>query len=332
LSYYIGSLLIIACIQGILALGLNVRYGWAGDFDLSFYAFVAMGAYVTAVITLPRPDPSVYPPPEGYILGLSLPFLVGVAGAMIAAAVTSAAVGAIALRRLRSDYFSIVTISATLLAYQVVSDVIPLFNGQTGLFGLSQPFNSVLKLDQNTYEYFYLGICLVALVVTYVVLEGLYRSPFGRSLRAIREDEKAASAFGRNVYVYKLKAFVIGGVTAGLGGALLAHYLGGFNPDTWNPIETVFVYAALFVGGSGNNRGMILGVLLVTILFQEVARFIPEIPGHPGAVPALHNIAVGLLILVVLRFRPQGILPEPRPRDSVRGSGATPLLMPSHGE
>jgi branched-chain amino acid transport system permease protein len=310
-----------------LALGLNVRYGWAGDFDLSFYLFVAVGAYITAVITLPRPDPNVYPPPEGYILGLSLPFLVAVVGAMVVAAVLSFGVGAIALRKLRSDYFSIVTIATTLVAYQVVSDVIPLFNGQTGLFGLSQPFNSVLNLDPQSYSYFYLGLCLVALVIVFIVLEALYRSPFGRSLRAIREDEMAASAFGRNVYMYKLKAFVIGGVTAALGGVLLAHFLGGFNPDTWNPLETVFVYAALFVGGSGNNRGMILGAILVSVVFQETARFLPEIPGHAGAVPALHNIAVGLLILAILRFRPQGILPELRPKDSSPEAPATGLAV-----
>src|SRR5207302_7795706 len=141
------------------------------------------------------------------------------------------------------------------------------------------PFNSVLRLNPHVYPVFYLAFCLAVLIAVYLFLERLFWSPFGRALRSLREDGTAAAAFGRNVFALKLKGYVIGGVIAGLGGALFVHFLGAFNVSAWSPVETLLLYAAIFVGGTGNNRGVILGIFLVLIFFQEVTRFLPEIPG-----------------------------------------------------
>lgn len=312
---YLLSIATQGVIFAIFALGLNVRWGWSGDLDIAYYAIVAIGAYVDAVITLP---PASVRPPDTYILGLQLPFVVGAIAAMIVAGVFSLLVGAIALRRLREDYFAIVTLATALILQSVIGQESWLFGGFNGVYGLSEPFNDLLNLSPDAYPFFYFGFCLAILITVYLILERLYRSPFGRALRTVREDETAASGFGRNVFVLKLKAYVIGGVIAGLGGVLFIHFLSAWNTSAWQPFETIFLYAAIFVGGTANNRGVILGVFLVAIVINEVTRFLPVIPGHPDIGPALREVMIGILILVVLRWRPQGFLPEPRARDLPR--------------
>lgn len=309
---YVASVLTLGAIFCILALALNVRYGWTGELDISLFAFVAIGAYVSAVTTL---GPSQLPPPNHYILGLKEPFVLGAVYAMIVCGVLSAIVGAVALRSLRGDYFAITTVATTLIIYAVISQATFLFNGFVGLYGLPEPFNSVLNLDGQTYQLFYLGLCLFVLVLVYLFLERLYHSPFGRALRATREDETAAAAFGRNVYWLKLQGYIIGGVVAGLGGSLLSHFLTAFNPYAWSTAEVFLLYAALFVGGAGNQRGVLLGTLFVAVLIQEATRYLPPIPNHADAQSAIRFILIGLLIIGVLKWRPQGLLPEPRARD-----------------
>jgi branched-chain amino acid transport system permease protein len=309
---YLVSVATLGVIFSICTLGLNLRYGWVGDFDLSFYLFIALGAYIYAVLTL---GPSTLPPPDTYILGLHLPFIVGVLGAMVACGLGSLLLGAVALRRLRGDYFGIVTVAATLICYALFSQDTALFNGYNGVFGLAQPFNDILNLSPNAYTIFYLGLCVVALIAVYLFVERLYKSPFGRVLRAIREDEVAAQAFGRDVYWLKLKAYVIGGVIAGLGGALLVNFLTAWSPAAWSPIETFLLYAAIFVGGTANNRGVILGAFFIFVFIQEITRFLPSHYLGETQVAAARDVVIGLLIIAVLWLRPQGLIPEPRMKD-----------------
>jgi ABC-type branched-subunit amino acid transport system permease subunit len=319
---YLISIATIGVIFSISALGLNLRYGWTGDLDLAYYLFIAIGAYTYSVLTLP---PAHLPPPDGYILGLSLPFVVGVVGAMVVCGVCSLLLGLVALRRLRGDYFSIVTVATTLIMYAFFSQYVPLFNGFNGVFGLAQPFNGVLNLAPADYTLFYLGLCSAVLVILYVVIEMLYRSPFGRALRSVREDEVAAAAFGRNVFSLKLKAYVIGGVIAGLAGSLLVNFLTAWSPAAWTPIETFLLYAAIFVGGTANNRGVVVGAFFIFVFIQEVTRFIPVVHIGETALAAARDISIGLLIIAILWFRPQGLLPEPRARDR-EPKEATPMV------
>lgn len=320
---YLVGIITLGTILSIFTLGLNVRWGWAGELDLAYYAFIAIGAYMYSVITLPQ---STLPPPNAYILGWHAPFIVGVLGAMVTTGMISLLVGAIALRKLRGDYFAIVTVATSLIIYSTISQDFSLFNGFNGLFGLDQPFNSVLNLDPTTYSYFLLCLCILCLMLVYVVLELLYNSPFGRTLRAIREDEAAAAAFGRNVYLEKLKAYDVGGVVAGFGGSLLAVYLTAFNPASWSSFETFLLYAAIIVGGTANSRGVILGTFVTLVLITEATRFLPDVPGHVDAAAALRNISIGLLIILTLRFRARGLLPEPHARDGKRAPRLSKVL------
>jgi branched-chain amino acid transport system permease protein len=309
---YAVSVLTVVAIFGILAIGLNVQWGWAGMLNLGYITFMAIGAYVSAGFTL---GPPIYAHQQRYILSLHMPFVVGVVAGIIAAGLLGLIIGAIALRGLRSDYFAIVTLSISLVVYQIVAQNRGLFGGQVGLFGIPEPFADSLPLTPEQYTFFYLGLCLVSLAGVYLLARHLYRSPFGRTLRAIREDELAAKAFARDVFWFKLRAFVLGCMIAGFGGSLLAHFVGAFNPAGWTTGETFVLYTAIFLGGTGNNLGVVLGVLIFTGVISEATRFIPAIPGNPDANQALRGVVVGLIIILVLRFRPQGILPEPRDRD-----------------
>ena len=322
---YLVSVATIVVIGGILALGLNVRWGWSGDLDLAYYAYVAIGAYIGAVIQAP---PSHQPPGSGWILGLSLPFPLGILGGVAATIVVSAIVGSIALRRLRGDYFAITTVAFALVAAAVLSQDYQIFNGFNGVYGVPQPFEAQLNLNQSDYGWLFLGICVLALVIVYAVLNLLYRSPFGMTLLALREDESAAAAFGRNPYSEKLKAYVVGGVCAGLGGVLFADYLSTWNPSAWAPAETFLLYSAIFIGGQGNQRGVLLGTLLAVGIIPEATRYIPQIPGHADLAPALHMIIVGVLLIGVLKFRPKGVIPERRPKDRGREVGT----VVAHGD
>jgi branched-chain amino acid transport system permease protein len=313
LTDYLVTILTLAVIYSITALALNVRWGWAGEFDFFVYGLLAVGGYVYAVMVLPpapKNDPGLT-----YVLGLHAPFLVGIVGSMVVTGVISLIVGAIALRELRQVFFGIMTFSSVLIMAAVVGQETSLFNGYTGVYGVPQPFNSALHLDDQAYSFFFVGLCIVALILVYLFLERVFWSPYGLVLRAIREDEVAAAAFGHSPYISRLKAYVVGGVIAGLSGALLVSYLSAFNTDAWSPIETVLIFAAIIIGGTGNSRGAILGSFVVFGVILEGTRYLPAIPGSPDAPAAIRAMAIALVTLAFLRWRPQGILPERHFRD-----------------
>jgi ABC-type branched-subunit amino acid transport system permease subunit len=131
-------------------------------------------------------------------------------------------------------------------------------------------------------------------------------------VKAVRENELAAAAFGKSPYRLRLKAYVIGGVIAGLGGSLFMQYITAFNPASWSPLETFLLYGALLVGGTANNLGAVLGALIVLIAFPQLSQLIPAIGSNSNAGPAVQNMVVGLLIIGVIWFRAAGLLPELR--------------------
>jgi branched-chain amino acid transport system ATP-binding protein/branched-chain amino acid transport system permease protein len=317
MTQYLIGLATTGVIFAVIALALNVRWGWAGEFDIALFAFVAIGAYVYSVITLPK---SNLPPPGGYILGLQWPFIIGVIAAVVISGLLSAVAGAVALRKLRDDYFGITTLAIALILSLVIGEYTPLFDGYEGLYGMPQPLSGVGRFGPDGGNY--LALCIAALVLAYLVLERLGKSPFGRTVRSVREDDIASAAFGRNVYLVKLKAYVIGGCVAGLGGALLAAYITAFNPYGWTPQETFLIYAALFIGGTGNSLGVIIGAFFVEVGVQEVTRYIPQIGNNASSGDAIRLIVIGLLIVAVLWWRPQGILPERRARDRLLPAAA----------
>jgi branched-chain amino acid transport system permease protein len=129
-------------------------------------------------------------------------------------------------------------------------------------------------------------------------------------LRAVREDERAAAAYGRRVFFAKYRAYLFGAALAGLTGGLFAIFISAFNPSAWTPQELLVIYAAILVGGRGNPRGVILGVFVVYTGFIEFTRFLPSPASRPEFGPAMRQILIGLMIILMLKFRPEGIFRE----------------------
>jgi branched-chain amino acid transport system permease protein len=306
-SAYLITVLTEGAIFGIMALGLNVIWGWSGDFDLAYYGYVAVGAYMTLVLTIGPPLA-----PAQYVIGLQLPYPLAVASAVVSAMIVGLVVGLIALRHLRGIYFSIVTLGAVYVMYVIAGQYVPLFDGYNGLSGLFDPMGDWFGLDYQSYQYFLLGLCLLAFALVFLFMWRVSSSRFGMALRTLREDERAAAAFGRDIYRLKLKGYVLGAAVGGFAGALFAAYLSAFNTSAWSPVEIIVLYSAVLVGGRGNIWGVVLGVVIMGLIVQESTRFLPEIPGHPQWVLALRGAIIGLVLVLFLRFRPQGLLPERR--------------------
>jgi branched-chain amino acid transport system permease protein len=308
-----------AGIFAILALGLDVVWGWSGDFDLAFYGYLALGSYVVFVLTIGKPTP-----PVEYIIGWHLPILLAIVAAVVAVVCFAAVIGAIALRNLREIYFAVTTLGAVSAMYLIVENYTPLFDGYNGVYGLINPGQTALGLTYNGYRVFFLVVVLVLLFLCYLLVQRLSRSPFGRMLRSVREDERAAAAYGRQVFFAKYRAYLFGAALAGLTGSLFAIFISAFNPSAWTPQELLVIYAAILVGGRGNPRGVILGTFVVYAGLIELTRYLPSPASRPEFGPAMRQILIGLMIVLILRFRPQGLFRERPGLD--RGPGSSGRL------
>jgi branched-chain amino acid transport system permease protein len=293
---YLVSMLVFAGLYGLMALGLNVIWGMAGMINLGLVGFFAFGAYVSALLTL----------------RFGVPIAVGV----VAGAAMSAAAGivmAVVTARLRGDYLAIVTLGFSEVVRLVASNEIWLTNGTDGLSGIPGPLRG--KVSPEMFNLVFLAIVIAVVAVVVFLLQRLRHSPFGRVLRAIRDDDQVAAVAGKWVIRFKVEAFAVGAAIVGLAGGLYGHYTSYIAPDVFVPLITIYIVLALTAGGTGNNWGAVLGAILI-IFFTEGMRFVsPLLPGlQPVQVAALREFLVSASLILVLRFRPQGILPERLPR------------------
>jgi branched-chain amino acid transport system permease protein len=302
---YWVSIVTEAGIFAILALGLDLVWGWSGSFDLAFYGYLALGSYMTFVLSVGKPTP-----PVQYILGWHLPVVLAMLLAVVVVVALAAIIGAIALRNLREIYFAVTTLGGVSALYLIVENYTPLFDGYNGVYGLVNPGQTALNLTYNGYRIVFGIVVLVVLFLAYLLVQRLSRSPFGRMLRSVREDERAAAAYGRPVFWVKYRAYLFGAALAGLTGGLFAIFISAFNPSAWTPQELLVIYAAILVGGRGNPRGVIVGVFVVYIGFIELTRYLPAPASRPEFGPAMRQVLIGLLIILMLKFRPEGIFKE----------------------
>jgi branched-chain amino acid transport system permease protein len=322
-SYYLSTVAIYFGVDLLAAWGLNMQFGWAGIPNFAFIIFQAVGAYVTAVLTLgPDTGANAY---QHYVLGMQLPFPVPLLAAAAAGGVLSLVIGIIAMARLRRDYQAAVFLLIALIATQVISGDVGLVNGSNGLAGVPQPLAGPLSsLSLSQYQWAYAGFVAVVCVVTLMFLRRLGRSGWQRALRASRDDEAAASALGLNVAALRLQVFVLGGAIAGLSGGLLVSFITAWSPGGWGYAETFAILTGIILGGVANNWGIFLGTFLVQIVFVEVPSFLPEF-GYPGLIDKLEWILIGFMWLAVLLLRPRGIIPERRYKAGIdaapRGQG-----------
>jgi branched-chain amino acid transport system permease protein len=299
---YGSFFLVMALINGVVCLGLNVQWGQTGLFNVGIAGFVAIGAYVSALLTTA--------PSDGHIGGFGLPIAVGWVAAMAASALASALVGALTLR-LRSDYLAITTFGVAVAVQLVALNAQKLTGGAFGVAFIPRPFESLAETPV-LYDLANLALVAAIVLVLYLGLERLARSPWGRVLRAIREDERAAMALGKNPTRYRLEAFALGGALMGLSGAIEAHFIGFIAPDDYLSSLTFQVWAMLIVGGSGNNLGALLGAGIVWALWTVsgllISDFVPA--GLEARAAALRIVAIGVLLATMIVARPRGLIGE----------------------
>jgi ABC-type branched-subunit amino acid transport system permease subunit len=309
--YYATNLLIYAGIDIIACLALNLQFGVSGIVNFSFIVFQAVGAYTAAVLSMP-PD-TANGGFQHYVGGFGLAFPIPWIGGAIAGGLLAIPVGLVVLRRLRSDYQAIALLVLSVIANTVITNADHFLNGAAGIALVPPPLSEQVDPNSETYQYLYVGITAVAVVLALFVVARIVNSPYGRSLRAMREREIAATAIGKNPVQLKMTIFIVGGMIAGLSGAILVGFIQVWAPSVWLYPETIILFAAIIVGGRGNNIGAILGALLVPVGFEEVTRLMVRANiGPPGLIPALEWVAIGLLIIGFLWFRPDGVRPEQR--------------------
>jgi ABC-type branched-subunit amino acid transport system permease subunit len=215
------------------------------------------------------------------------------------------------MQRLRSDYMAICVVALGTVIWTIFGNVNWLFNGVQGLSGVPRPYSD-LGIDTNgglTGDLVFLGITSAIALVSYLVARRIYSSPFGRMLRGIREDPDVVATFGRSVLRGRAVAFMLGSFMAGVGGGLLVMQVGAWNPDAFLPPETFILFAAVIIGGSGRPLGAVIGAVLVNVAFTEALRYLPE-TFSASVVGGLELVAIGLLLILMMRFRPQGLFPE----------------------
>src|SRR3989441_6471362 len=319
--YYVTTLLVYAGVDIMACLALNLQFGVSGLVNFGFIVFQAVGAYTAAVLSMP-PD-TANGGYQIYVGGLQLPFPIPWIGGVLVGGLLAVPVGLVVLRRLRSDYQAIALLVLSVIANTVITNARPFLNGAAGLSLVPPPLAGLLDTDTVGYQWLFVGLTAIACAIVFVAANRIVYSPYGRTQRAMRERELAAAALGKNLVGLKMTMFVIGGAIAGWSGAILVGFIGVWSPATWLYPETIVLFAALIVGGRGNNLGAALGALLVPVGFEEATRFIPEF-GPPGFIPAMQWVAIGLLIIGFLWFRPRGLLPEPRRvfEPSARGGAA----------
>ena len=295
---YLIFFITVASILSIATLGLNLQWGVSGQFNAGVVGFLAVGGYSMAILTMPVS--------EQLMVKLNWPFAVGIVGSLVVSGAVALLVG-LATLRLRSDYLAIATFGIASSIQVLANNLEPLTGGSRGLVGIPRPFES---LGAQGFGYAYLAIVLCVLVVVYAGLQALLRSPWGRVQRALREDEVVCAALGKNVVRFRMTAFVMGAMLMGLSGALYAGFIGTTSPTEFLPILTFQIWAMLIVGGSGSNAGAIAGSFVIwglwTLSGAAIVSVLP--PQWQAQGGALQSIVVGLVLVLTLLLRPQGLL------------------------
>lgn len=291
----------VASILSIAVLGLNLQWGNTGLFNGGVVAFFGAGAYGTLLLGSASQD--------GLLGGFGLPYLLALFGGMMIAGIVAWIVGLLTLR-LRHDYLAIATFGVAVAFENLVRNA-DLLGGAQGIRGFERPLRDTFG-NGFTYNLLFFVFVLILLVLTYVFLERLIASPFGRLLRAIREDETAAQSLGKSPSRVRLTAFIAGSVIMGLAGGLYATFYAFISPQDVLPILTFQIWAMLIVGGAGNNKGAVMGTFLIwaawTASGWALSRFAPlEVQLYTGSI---QFVLIGFVIVGMLLWRPQGLFPE----------------------
>jgi len=283
---YLIHLAILFAIYAILGISLNLVVGYAGLLSVTQSAFYGLGAYATAIL----------------LTSYGVNFFLSVILGMLVAGIVSFAIGLV-LSKFEGDYYAIVSFGFNIIVFSIFLNWQELTRGPLGIPGISKPILFGLDFSQNIV---FLVLALIILVIIYFVSRFIVNSPFGRILKAIREDEKAIQVFGYRTSFYKSIIFVIGAMMTAVAGSLFASYITFIDPSSFTLNESIFILAIIILGGLANLRGSILGALFL-ILLPEILRFV----GFPDSIAAqMRQVVYGAILVLLMLYRPQGLVGE----------------------
>lgn len=334
---FLFTVLTIAGIYALLALGLNIHYGFTGLINFGHVAFFAAGAYTAAILTMPPPGQVSG---AEYLVGGNLPMPFGLPISLGAATLVGGALAAfigLTSVRLGSHYLAIATFALAGIFSSILENEAWLTNGSFGLNQVPKPGRAAMAAD--VWQLAYLALVVAAVLAVVAILSRLTGAPFGRLLKGVRESEDAARMLGKDTVRVKLTSFAIGGAIAGLAGGLYAHYVGSVVTQQFVPAVTFTVWAGMLLGGVASNTGAVFGAVLI-VGFRESTRFLTSaydsilaalptvladviravvvpLPDHASFVPSLRFVVVGVLIVLVIRYRPEGVFGDPHEVDAI---------------
>lgn len=280
---YVIHLLIMINIYLILAYANNLLVGFSGLLTLSSAVFYGIGAYSTALL----------------MMKLNISFLPAIMLSIFISGIVAFLFSFPALR-FRGDYFVLVTLGLQIIFFSVIYNWIDLTNGPYGITGIPRPdiFGYIVN---SAYEYLLLFTFISILLILFLFI--LYSSPFGITLKSLRDDETAGESLGKSAFKYFRLAFVISGAVSAVAGGFYATYITYIDPTSFTLDESIFILLILLIGGSGNKIGALVGTVFM-VLLPEILRFV----GLPDSIAAnMRQIIYGVLIILLMYFRPQGL-------------------------
>lgn len=285
---YLAAIATIALIYILLSLGLTLQYGLTGLINFGHVGFFAIGAYASALVAL-----AGWPLPVGFVAAAALSGL------------AAWPIGLVSLR-LRDDYFAIVTLGFSEVVRIVITSEQWLTKGVQGLPGIPRLFERVGGPFGQAGTLLSVG---AVVVVAALIIRRVARSPFGRILESIRDNEDAVKALGKDPARFKVQVLILGSALAGIAGAFYAHYIGYIVPDQFIPLVTFYVWMAIIMGGVGRVSGAVVGTVILMIIL-EGSRFVRDVlPGVSEVAMASGRLGlVGLLLIAFVTYRPQGLM------------------------
>ncbi len=283
---YIIHLLILIGIYSILGVSLNLVVGYTGLLSVTQAAFYGIGAYATAIL----------------MTAVGVNFFVAMLAGIIITAFSSLLIGYI-LSKFNDDYFALGSFGFNIIVYSILLNWQDLTRGPLGIPGIGKPNFFGVDISDNIW---FLVLTVILALIIFLIAEFITRSSFGRVLKAIREDEKAIAVFGYNILYYKLAIFVIGASMAAVAGSLFASYISFIDPTSFALPESIFILSIIILGGLANNRGAVLGAVLL-VLLPEVLRFV----GFPDEIAAqMRQVIYGVILVVLMLYKPEGLVGE----------------------
>jgi branched-chain amino acid transport system permease protein len=289
---YLVYLLAVAGVYALLGLSLNLLWGMSGMINMGVVGVFACGAYASALVTVKAGWPVV----AGWIAAMVIAALAG----FVLAGLT---------RKMRGDYLAIVTLGFAEVVRLIATNETWLTRGTDGISGIPAPLKSAI--GPTAFNYFYATLTWGIVAAVAFMIVRIHASPYGRALRAMRDDPIAAAVAGKAVPRLRVEVFCLSCAIGGLAGALYGHFTSFISPDLFVPLLTIYVFLTVAVGGTGRPIGPLLGAIVVMAILEGTRFLGARVPGLSAVqIASLREFVIGAGLIVLLHLRPEGLLAE----------------------